>query len=208
MAAKHRMRTLLVANPKGGSGKTTLATNLAGYLAASGHRVGILDLDRQRSATQWLAMRDPALPVIEASHVGGHDWLVIDSPAGLHGKNLERALKLAEKVLVPIAPSMFDMAASNDFLDLLKTEREVRRGKTFVGLVGMRIDPRTRAGLTVQEYLEGLGLPVLAYLRYAQSYVAAAFEGKSLFDLPPYLAERELEQWTYLIDWLNHEDAV
>lgn len=208
MAPKQRMKTLLVANPKGGSGKTTLATNLAGYLAAQGKQVALLDLDRQQSATQWLSLRPAELPAIRAFSPGQvSDWLVIDSPAGLHGKNLEKALRLADHVLVPVAPSMFDMAASSDFLDVLKAEREVRRGKTFVGLIGMRIDPRTKAGLTVQEYLQSLDLPVLAYLRYAQSYVTAAFEGKSLFDLPPYLAERELEQWTYLIDWLTKEQS-
>jgi chromosome partitioning protein len=200
------LKTLLIANPKGGSGKTTLATNLAGYLASTGRRVAVLDLDRQRSATAWLELRDAALPRIELFQQGQKpDWLVIDSAAGLHGKNLERALKLASRVVVPVAPSLFDMAASRDFLDALREEKDVRKGRTFVGVAGMRIDPRTRVGLALQEYLDGLGLPVLAYLRYAQSYVNAAFEGRSLFDLPPHLAARELEQWSYLIAWIDGE---
>jgi len=204
--SKRAMKTLLVANPKGGSGKTTLATNLAGYLARVGQQVALLDMDRQQSATAWLDLRDESLPPIGRFHAGSSpDWLVIDSPAGLHGKMLERALKLATRVVVPISPSMFDMAASRDFLAALHEERTVRKGRTFVGVVGMRIDPRTRMGLTLQEFLEQQDLPVLAYLRYAQSYVAAAFEGRSLFDLPPHLAGRELEQWDYLINWLNQE---
>lgn len=199
--SKRAMKTLLVANPKGGSGKTTLATNLAGYLARVGQQVALLDMDRQQSATAWLDLRDESLPPIGRFHAGSSpDWLVIDSPAGLHGKMLERALKLATRVVVPISPSMFDMAASRDFLAALNEERTVRKGRTFVGVVGMRIDPRTRMGLTLQEFLEQQDLPVLAYLRYAQSYVAAAFEGRSLFDLPPHLAGRELEQWDYLIN--------
>ena len=204
--SKRQMKTLLVANPKGGSGKTTLATNLAGYLAGTGQQVAIMDMDRQQSATTWLDLREEALPAISRFQQGANpDWLVIDSPAGLHGKMLERALKLASQVVVPVSPSLFDMAASQDFLAALAAERAVRKGKVFVGVVGMRIDPRTRMGLTLQEFLERQGLPVLAYLRYAQSYVNAAFEGKSLFDLPHHLASRELEQWDYLINWLNQE---
>ena len=207
---KTRMKTLLVANPKGGSGKTTLATNLAGYLAGSGQRVALLDMDRQQSASGWLGLREEDLPAItrfsqEASPAP--DWLVIDSPAGLHGKMLERVLKLASRVVVPISPSLFDMAASQDFLDALRHERAVRKGKVFVGVVGMRIDPRTRMGLMLQEFLTQQQLPVLAYLRYAQSYVNAAYEGKTLFDLPHHLASRELEQWDYLVNWLNQETA-
>lgn len=202
------MKAILIANPKGGSGKTTLSTNIAGYLAARGHRVAILDLDRQKSATQWLANRPRNLTGIELMHAEGEknapvDWLVIDSPAGLHGKNLEHALKLVHKVVVPIAPSAFDIQASREFLEVLHHEKTVRKGKIFVGVVGMRMDPRTRAALTLEQFLKGLDLPVLAYLREAQVYVNAAFEGKTLFDLPPSLAQRELEQWAFLLNWLE-----
>jgi len=204
--SKRQMKTLLVANPKGGSGKTTLATNLAGYLASVGQQVALLDMDRQRSATAWLELRDESLaPITHYQSSATPDWLVIDSPAGLHGKMLERALKLATQIVVPVAPSMFDMAASQEFLEALNAERAIRKGKIFVGVVGMRIDPRTRIGLTLQEFLDKQDLPVLAYLRYAQSYVNAAFEGKSLFDLPHHQASRELEQWDYLINWLKQE---
>ena len=200
------MRAILVANPKGGSGKTTLSINLAGYLASTGERVAMLDLDRQKSATQWLAMRDASLPEITLLHEGQKgesDWLVIDSPAGLHGKNLERALKLAHKVAVPIAPSLFDIRASQDFLAALHAEKAVRKGHAFIGVVGMRVDPRTRAGVTLEQFMGRQDLPVLAYLRNTQHYVNAAFEGKSVFDLPPHIAERDVAQWQGLIDWLE-----
>lgn len=201
------MQAILVVNPKGGSGKTTLSTNLAGYLASTGKRVALLDLDRQKSATAWLAMRDLALPDIELLREGQKedtDWLVIDSPAGLHGKNLERALKLAHKVVVPVAPSLFDIRASQDFLVTLAAEKAVRKHHAFAGVVGMRVDPRTRAGVTLEQFMQRLDLPVLAFLRNTQHYVNAAFEGKSLFDLPPHLVERDLAQWQGLITWLEH----
>ncbi len=202
------MKAILIANPKGGSGKTTLATNVAGYLASRGRRVAILDLDRQKSATQWLSNRSPNLPAIELMQSEEEmdapvDSLVIDSPAGLHGKNLEHALKLVHLVIVPIAPSAFDIQASRDFLEVLHHEKTVRKGKIFVGVVGMRMDPRTRAALTLEQFLKGLDLPILAYLRETQAYVNAGFEGKTLFDLPPSLAQRELEQWAYLLNWLE-----
>jgi len=205
------MKAILIANPKGGSGKTTLSTNIAGYLASRGQRVALLDLDRQKSATQWLANRPRNLPAIELmqSEVEKDaplDTLVIDSPAGLHGKNLEHALKLVHRVIVPIAPSAFDIQASRDFLEVLHHEKMVRKGKIFIGVVGMRMDPRTRAALTLEQFLKGLDLPVLAYLREAQAYVNAAFEGKTLFDLPPSLAQRELEQWAYLLSWLERSE--
>src|SRR3970040_1203846 len=157
------MKAILIANPKGGSGKTTLSTNIAGYLAARGKRVAFLDLDRQKSATQWLSNRPRHLPAIELMQSGAEteaplDTLVIDSPAALHGKNLEHALKLVHKVIVPSAPSAFDIQASRDFLEVLHHEKMVRKGKIFIGVVGMRMDPRTRAALTLEQFLKGLDL--------------------------------------------------
>jgi chromosome partitioning protein len=200
------MKAILIANPKGGSGKTTLATNLAGMLAAANDEVRLLDLDRQESASEWLGRRPVELPqiaILHGSHAEGKGWLVIDSPAAMHGKNLDHALKLVQKVLVPIGASLFDIQASRDFLQVLADEKMVRKGKIDVAVVGMRMAPRTRAAATLEQFLDGLDLPVLAHLREAQIYVNAAFEGKSIFDLPPHLAERDQEDWLEIARWLR-----
>ncbi|MEW6131568.1 MAG: ParA family protein [Pseudomonadota bacterium] len=199
------MKTILVANPKGGAGKTTLSINLAGWLAEQGRSVNLLDLDRQKSASKWLSRRPAHLPAIGIAGESKDkaDWLVIDSPAGLHGKNLDHAVKLVERVLVPISPSLFDIQASQDFLAELTEEKKVRQGKIDVGVVGMRMAPRTRAAVTLEQFLERLELPVVAYLHETQQYVNAAFEGKTLFDLPPHLTQAERESWAPLIDWLG-----
>ena len=207
------MRAILVANPKGGCGKTTLATNLAGYLASRNHRVVMWDLDQQKSSLNWLALRSSELPTItrlglergEASQsiMEKNDWLVLDSPAGIHGKNLSHALKLAHKILVPIQPSVFDMVTTRDFIDRLMEEKTIQRHKAFIGIVGMRVDPRTRAASTLEQFLSQYNLPILAYLRDTMVYVNSAFNGKSIFDLPFHQAERDLMQWQPLTKWLK-----
>jgi len=202
------MKTILIANPKGGSGKTTLSVNIAGFLANRGQHVAMLDLDRQQSTALWLATRPADLPrihTLDSKKERANDWLVIDSPAGLHGKNLIHAVKLAQKIIVPVVPSLFDMQASRDFLQILAGEKSVRKSKCHIGIVGMRMESRTRAAHALEYFLSALDLPVLAYLRETQVYVNAAFEGKSLFDLPHHIAERELEQWVFLQDWLEKD---
>ena len=207
------MQTILVANPKGGSGKTTLATNLAAYLAWQNQRVIMWDLDRQKSSLDWLKLRPSELPSITALNAErdeqdpeipeGHDWLLLDSPAGMHGKNLVHALKFASKVIVPVQPSVFDMAATRDFLDRLMEEKTIRKHKTFISIIGMRVDSRTRAAATLEQFLRQYDLPVLTYLRDSMTYVNAAFTGRSIFDLPRYQNQRDLEQWEPLIDWVR-----
>ncbi|HEX7811796.1 MAG TPA: ParA family protein [Burkholderiales bacterium] len=208
------MRAILVANPKGGAGKTTLATNLAGALAVRGEKVAMWDLDRQQSSLNWLAMRPANRPLIQRldgrdaedpKMPRGSNWLILDSAAGLHGKNLAHAVKIAHKVVIPVQPSVFDMAATSAFLQTLTEEKSVRKNKTFIGIVGMRVDPRTRAAATLEAFLAQFKLPVLTYLRDTQVYVNAAFNGLSIFDLAQYLGGRDIEQWQPLLDWIDAE---
>lgn len=205
------MRNVLIANPKGGSGKTTLATNLAGYFATRGRRVVLSDLDRQQSALQWLARRPHKLPLIqgrdgrrEEDNDPGAEWQVSDSPAGMHGERLSRAVRRADWILVPIQPSAFDIGATRDFLEALHEEKTVRKERAFVALVGMRVDARTRAAAALDDFLSGTGLPVLTCLRHAQVYTLAAEQGASLFDIRPSLVTRDLQQWAPLLRWLMH----
>jgi chromosome partitioning protein len=177
-------------------------------LAATGKHVAMLDLDRQKSANLWLAQRDSSLPIIwplqsENEKSEQADVLVIDSPAGLHGKNLDHAIKLAHKIVVPISPSLYDIQASYDFLRELSEEKVARKGRVEIGVVGMRMAPRTRAVATLEQFLAQLDVPILAYLRETQIYVNAAFEGKSIFDIPRHIAQHDLELWKDLIRWID-----
>ena len=208
------MKAFLVANPKGGSGKSTLATNLAGYFASQRHEVMLGDIDRQQSSREWLSIRPFELPSIDTWDIGhdniarppkGTTHVVLDTPAGLHGKMLEKVLKLSTRVIVPVQPSMFDMLATRHFLTELLSEKAVRKGKADVAVIGMRVDARTRAAGELERFFATFDLPVLAYLRNTQTYVQATAAGLTLFDLPASRAERDLEQWQAIIDWVERE---
>jgi len=208
------MKAFLVANPKGGSGKSTLATNLAGYFATQRHDVMLGDIDRQQSSREWLGIRPFELPSIDTWDIGhdniarppkGTTHVILDTPAGLNGKLLEKVLKLSTRVIVPVQPSMFDMLATRHFLTELLSEKAVRKGKADVAVIGMRVDARTRAAGELERFFATFDLPVLAYLRNTQTYVQATAAGMTIFDLPASRAERDLEQWQAIIDWAERE---
>lgn len=206
------LKSYLIANPKGGCGKTTLATNLAGYFARRGGRVMLGDIDRQQSAREWLALRSPALPPIASWEIRpgqparpphGTQRAVLDTPAGLHGRALETVLGHIHRVIVPLQPSLFDILATRTFIDALLEEKARRPGQLAVAVVGMRVDARTRAAAELARFVEGLGVPVLGFLRDTQLYVQAAAHGMTLFDLSPARAEKDLPQWQGIVDWVE-----
>jgi len=200
------MKTFLITNPKGGSGKTTLATNLAGYFASAGRRVILTDIDRQGSSLDWLARRPDHLPTIHGLNKHKNpevDITIIDSPAGLRGDKLSEAVKEADWVIVPMQSSTFDIHATQDFLEVLKAEKSIRKERTFVAMVGMRIAERTKAATKLAQYLAEGEFPVMGYLRNAQIYVHAAEAGMSLFDMSAYKTKKDIEQWSALLKWIK-----
>lgn len=204
------MKVLVVANPKGGVGKSTVSTNLAGHFARQGEAVMLGDADRQHSAREWLALRPPGLPTIRswdlqpdapARPPKGTQRVILDTPAGLHGKHLERLLRVADKILVPLAPSLFDILATRRFLTALADEKAVRKGELEVAVIGMRVDPRTRSAHELERFLDSFELPVLGCLRDTQLYVQLAARGLTLFDVNPHQVEKDLEQWAPILTW-------
>ena len=204
------MPVVVVANPKGGVGKSTLATNIAGYYASKGHSVMLGDADRQQSSRLWLGLRPPGARPIATWDVGGEQvarppkgttHVVLDTPAGMHGKQLQQVTDIADKVIVPLQPSIFDIFATRAFLDELAAQHKV--GKKQIGIVGMRVDARTIAADKLHEFVDGLGLPVLGYLRHTQNYIHLAARGLTLFDVAPDRVERDLEQWQGICRWLD-----
>jgi len=204
------MPVVVVANPKGGVGKSTLSTNVAGYFASQGHNVMLGDADRQQSSALWLRLRPEAARPVATWNVS-HDLIarpprdtshvVLDTPAGLHGWRFKDVLKLADKVLVPLQPSIFDIYATRAFLDELAETRHA--DKLDIGIVGMRVDARTIAADKLHEFVDSLGLPVLGYLRDTQNYIHLAARGLTVFDVAPSRVEKDLQQWQGICDWLG-----
>ncbi|HYD98810.1 MAG TPA: ParA family protein [Alphaproteobacteria bacterium] len=197
------MLSILVANIKGGCGKTTLATNIAGHFAAQGHRTVLADADRQHSSLGWLLRRPSRLPAIV-----GRDWsrelddlpkgtarLVIDAPAALKAKQVEELLRLADMIVLPVLPSAFDEAATLKFLARIEEMKAIRKQRAEVAIVGNRLRPRTRAADRLDQFLAEQGRRVVARLRDSQAYPEGAAAGTTLFDLKGAKVRPLLEDW-------------
>lgn len=204
------MRTFMIANPKGGCGKSTLAVHLASWFARCDEVVYLGDLDPQQSSRQWLELRPPSLPTIRHWAMAESDvsqppkdcsLAILDTPAGLHGKQLKKMLSEVDRVIVPVSPSRFDMLASRDFFEELAEMKAVRKDKVGIAIVGMRVDRRTNSAQQLIEFLQEFDLPLLSCIRSAQRYVQAVDTGTTLFDIHG-TSTADFEQWQPLLNWL------
>jgi chromosome partitioning protein len=206
------MPVIVIANPKGGAGKSTLSTNVAGFLASQSHAVMLGDADIQQSSRLWLSLRPDTVPrittwelqadlVLTAKPPKGTTHVVIDTPGGLDGWRFKEVLGRADKIMVPIMPSIFDMYAAQTFLTKL---REItRHSRSKVGVVGMRVDERTLAASKLRQFMDTLELPIVGYLRDTQHYLHLAAHGLSMFDITPSKVEKDLLQWRPICQWLQ-----
>jgi chromosome partitioning protein len=218
------MQRILVLNPKGGSGKTTIATNLASYFASTGDRPMLLDNDSQGSSTRWLKKRKPEQAFIygvsayekntrmtrafqlrvppDANHV------IVDTPAAVPGQDLPELTKNADAIIVPVLPSDIDIHACSKCIADLLLIAKVRRDENRIGVVANRVRKNTVIYQSLLRFLETLRIPVITTIRDSQNYVRAAELGVGVYEMKRYLVESDLEEWAPLLAWLKAKESA
>jgi chromosome partitioning protein len=218
------LQKIVVLNPKGGSGKSTIATNLAAYYAWSGRSVALMDFDPQGSSMRWLRQRPESAPPIHGiaayeRKMGvtrafalrtppGTDKLIVDTPAAVTALQLPELTMDAHAIVVPVLPSDIDIhAASRAIADLLLAGR-VHRSERRLVIVANRARRYTKAFSSLMRFLESLRIPVAAVLRDSQAYVRSAECGLGLHEMKGSLLQEDLETFKPLVDWLEHRSLV
>jgi chromosome partitioning protein len=216
------MRRILVINSKGGSGKTTIATNLAGYYASRGYVTALFDYDPQGSSIQWLSQRPSdrnRIHGIPAFHKAGlgmtrafqlrippdTERVILDAPAGVNGPQLADLVRRVDAIVVPVVPSPIDMHASSHFIRDLLLVGKVRAYQVQVGVVANRVRENTLGFQALQRFLHTLNIPFVTHLRDTQNYVKSAEVGLGIHELDAVLTQRDMDQWENLLEWLENK---
>jgi len=213
------MHRILTLNSKGGSGKTTLATNLAGYFAQKGKITALLDYDQQGSSSRWLSERAKTkddIHGITAYKTRGdltRSWqlrapaqaeiAIMDAPAGLTGFTLTDYVQRSDTILIPVLPSPIDIHATAHFIEALILVGKVRTRRVNVAVIANRVKEYTKVYKNLQKFLNTLKLPFLTTLRDSQDYIIAAEMGLSIFELDRASATKSQQQWVPIIEWLE-----
>jgi len=212
----NNMRTIMVLNAKGGCGKTTLATNIASFYAQRGLSVALADMDPQGSSLDWLQARPENRPAIRGiagwkeplRHSRDTDYLIIDAPAAVHGKDITELVRRAQTVVIPVLPSPIDIRAATHFIHELLLVGKVSRQQTKIAVVANRVRENTLIYHALERFLKRLDIPFVATLRDTQNYIRAAERGLGIFELAPSLVSHDLEQWRSLTRWLNSKRSL
>jgi chromosome partitioning protein len=210
------MPVVAVINRKGGSGKSTMATHLAGYYANAGAAVMLGDVDRQLSTQSWLRQRKTRQLGNAKGIVGwgidarsfvrppaGIDHVIVDTPGGLRGFDLARVVMYADAILIPVCNSIFDRESAAECLAELRALPRVATGRCKLATIGMRLDARTKSAEVLQAWATDLSVPFIAVLRESQIYVRCIEKGLSIFDLPHSQVQTDIAQWKPIVDWLQ-----
>ena len=211
------MRTILVLNAKGGCGKSTISTNLASYFAYEmGKKVVLADYDPQESSLAWLEARDESWPHIDGIAAykdpvrvpKDTDYLIMDAPARVHGKELSQLLRKAETVLFPVLPSPIDMRAARKYMEELMKNGRVARKEVKIGVIANRVRENTIIFAELYDFIKSMKLPYVATLRDTQNYIRAEERGIGIFEMAPSQVYQDLEDWEPLTKWLRSKRSM
>ena len=206
------MKTVMVINSKGGSGKTTIAINIAAYYAQKGFEVRLVDLDPQQSSLDWLSSRPTAKPKKKGTtsftkplkQKQDNLMVVYDVPAAIHGSRLETYIKKAQKIVVPVLPSPIDMKAAKKFVQSLKNMGAVVRKKIKIGFVANKCRANTNIFLELDDYLlRAKGVHYITAFRDNTNYIKSAKKGLGIFEFAETATAQDREEWKSLISWIN-----
>ena len=219
------MQRIIVLNPKGGSGKTTVATNLASYFARGGQKTTLIDHDSQGSSTYWVGKRGeqqaPITCIPAYKQVTGvtRSWamrtepdvqkIIVDTPAALDLTQFGSELNQADAILIPVLPSEIDIRAVADCVANLLLRAKVRCREERIGVIANRAKLNTRVYKKLVNFLESLSIPFITTLRDSQNYVRCAEAGVGLFEMPVEARlEPDLIAWRDIIDWIESRPAI
>jgi chromosome partitioning protein len=213
------MLRIVLLNPKGGSGKSTIATGIAAMYASRGYRPLLMDFDPQGTSSRWLEKRSPTRPPIHgiAAYArapgvtrsfqlrvpAGIDRVIIDTPAALQPQNFNEHVRDADAVLVPVLPSDADIHACSRCIGHLLISGKIKRREDRLAVIANRVKPNTIIFRTLMRFLDQMQIPVVTTLRDSQNYVYANEQGLGLHDLNPARVQPELQQWDALWAWLE-----
>lgn len=205
------MRTIMVINAKGGSGKSTIATNLASYYASTANKVSLVDYDPQGSCLAWLRVRPTNRPKIQGVDGSrntvnpgrGTGYMIMDAPASVHGKALNNLIRHAHTFIIPVLPSPIDMRAAADYIKEIRDSNLVSARKGKICLIANRGRDNTKVFWQLDKFLDHLREPYVAALSDSMHYVRAADKGLGIFEMAPSATELIRAEWQPLIDWLG-----
>ena len=214
------MHTIMMLNPKGGSGKTTIATNLAAYYAGQGFRTALFDHDAQGSSTRWLDLRPESRADIHgvAAYLNpmgvtrsfqlrvplNAECVIVDTPSGLADPCLPNLVRTADTIIVPVLPSPIDIDAMFSLVEALRRVEFVCKSDARIIAVINRT-PLHRSGVKpLEKALESAGLNVAARLRETRRYPRASARGIGVHELGGIGKERCLDDWRPLWAWLEN----
>jgi len=216
----HRdLKKIVVLNPKGGCGKSTLAVNLSGYLASRGNKVAIMDFDPQGSSMRWLKLRPGNVPPIHG--IAGYKidpgatrswqlrvppemrYLVVDSPGSVPPEKLSELTSGAHAILIPVLPSDIDVHAATQLMTNLLLVAKVSRRMGRIGIVANRVRENTLAYRKLMRFLDSLSIAAIGILKDSQNYVRSAERGLAIHEMSTSKIEVDIERWQPIFEWLE-----